>query len=79
MDSKNESQVQEILKTLPHPMTQLVISHRLSTVKDADHVLVIAHGRLIQEGSFAQLASEEGFFREYIRLQSLLDETTPGV
>jgi ABC-type multidrug transport system fused ATPase/permease subunit len=76
LDTKNEQFVHETLERLPHPMTQLVISHRLSTIKDADYVIVLAHGRVIQSGSFQELSNKEGFFREYIRLQTLIETPT---
>ena len=42
--------------------TSFVIAHRLSTIRDADHVLVIDDGRIVEEGTHAQLLARNGFF-----------------
>ena len=74
LDSENESEIQATLKALDSSVTQIVIAHRLSTIREADHVIVLGNGRIIQQGSFSDLSHQEGFFKEYLRMQSLLSE-----
>ncbi|MFP5284623.1 MAG: peptidase domain-containing ABC transporter, partial [Thermoanaerobaculia bacterium] len=46
--------------------TRIVIAHRLETVKDADRILVVQDGRIVQEGSYAGLAGQSGLFRDLV-------------
>lgn len=46
--------------------TRLIIAHRLSTVKDADHIFVLDKGRIVQRGTYASLAREEGLFHQLV-------------
>jgi ABC-type multidrug transport system fused ATPase/permease subunit len=70
LDSENESEIQEALEKLKGKMTIIVIAHRLSTIKNADQVIVLDHGRLIQQGGFSQLANEQkGVFSKLLSKQ----------
>lgn len=59
LDSENESKIQEALDRLKGKMTIVVIAHRLSTIRNADQVIVLDQGRLVQIGGFNQLATEK--------------------
>ena len=74
LDSENETAVQIAMQKLGVQTTQLIIAHRLSTIKDADHVIVLAGGRILQTGSFQELATEPGYFKEVIKMQALSEE-----
>ncbi len=68
LDAQSEQAVQDALKRLQKGRTTLVVAHRLSTVVDADTILVLDHGRLVQQGSHAQLVAQEGLYaRLYAR------------
>ncbi len=70
LDSENESNIQSSLEKLKGNMTIIVIAHRLSTIKNADQVIVLDQGRIIQQGGFAQLASEQkGVFGTLLKRQ----------
>ncbi len=70
LDAQSEHLVQEALERLMVGRTTLVIAHRLSTVVNADRVLVIEEGRLVQEGSHGALMQEaEGLYRKLIERQ----------
>lgn len=70
LDSKSEILVQKGLDRLLHHRTSLIIAHRLSTIANADHILVIAGGRIVQYGTTRQLlVDKDGFYAKLISLQ----------
>ncbi|MDR7000593.1 ABC transporter ATP-binding protein [Neobacillus niacini] len=70
LDTENESKIQNALERLKGKMTIVVIAHRLSTIRNADQVIVLDHGEIIQQGQFNQLANEKrGMFRNLLRKQ----------
>lgn len=70
LDTENEAKIQEALDGLKGKMTIIVIAHRLSTIRNADQVIVLDHGRIIQTGGFRQLANEEdGMFHHLLGRQ----------
>jgi ABC-type multidrug transport system fused ATPase/permease subunit len=60
LDSENEAKIQEALENLKGTMTIIVIAHRLSTIRNADQVIVLDQGNIIQKGSYSHLAKENG-------------------
>jgi ATP-binding cassette, subfamily B, bacterial MsbA len=68
LDSEAERQVQEALERLIENRTTLVIAHRLSTVRRADRITVLVHGRIVEEGSHEELLA---LGREYRKLYDL--------
>ena len=74
VDSETERIVQRALGGLRGRVTVLAIAHRLSTVRDADRILVLHHGRLAEQGPHAELmAIEGGLYRRLYELQQLED------
>jgi len=75
VDPFTETQIQEGLETIMRDRTAIVIAHRLSTVKHADRIIVMDHGRIIEEGTHDHLMSQGGHYAElyntYFRHQSL--------
>ena len=59
LDTENESKIQEAIERLKGKMTIIVIAHRLSTIRNADQVVVLDEGEVIQRGGFNQLANEK--------------------
>ncbi|MEH7299510.1 ABC transporter ATP-binding protein [Neobacillus drentensis] len=75
LDAENEAKIQEALERLKGRMTIIVIAHRLSTIKNADQVIVLEQGEIIQKGEFLQLAKEKrSMFSKLLRNQM---EATP--
>ncbi|HEY8252313.1 MAG TPA: ABC transporter ATP-binding protein/permease [Burkholderiales bacterium] len=68
LDSRAEKAIQAELERISQGRTTLVIAHRLSTVMDADQILVLAEGRIVERGSHAQLLEAKG---EYARMWAL--------
>ncbi len=85
LDSRAEKAIQGELERISQGRTTLVIAHRLSTVMDADQILVLAQGRIVERGSHAQLLEAKG---EYARMwalqqqqehaQAILENATAG-
>jgi ABC-type multidrug transport system fused ATPase/permease subunit len=70
LDTENESKIQEALERLNGKMTIIVIAHRLSTIRNADQVIVLDGGTIVQKGQFSQLAYENrGMFRSLLKKQ----------
>ncbi len=69
LDAESEHLVQEALDRLLENRTTLVIAHRLSTVKNADRVLVLDGGRIVQQGTHAALVAEAGLYRKLVERQ----------
>lgn len=70
LDVENESQVQEALSNLLAGKTVLVIAHRMRTVMNADKIVVLDRGRVVEQGSPAKLLDEDGLFARMVKLQS---------
>ncbi len=62
VDTRTERLIQEALERLMAKRTSFVIAHRLSTVRDADQILVLERGRIVERGSHAQLLAEGGVY-----------------
>lgn len=70
LDAENEKKIQESLEMLKGNMTIIVIAHRLSTIRNADQVIVLENGKIVQNGGFSQLANEKnGTFSHLLRKQ----------
>ncbi len=69
LDGLNERLVRDALDKLMADRTTLVIAHRLSTVRDADQIVVLDEGRVVEIGSHDQLASEDGLYARLVRRQ----------
>ena len=62
VDTRTEARIQKALLRLMQGRTSFVIAHRLSTIRDADNVVVIDGGRLVEQGSHQQLMDRKGFY-----------------
>jgi ATP-binding cassette subfamily B protein len=71
LDSENEALVQQALKTALTGRTSIVIAHRLSTVKDADQIIVLEHGVIVERGTHEELVNASGLYSELYARQDL--------
>jgi ATP-binding cassette subfamily B protein len=69
LDSESELAVQEALRIALAGRTSLVIAHRLSTVREADMILVVDEGRIVEQGGHAELLAADGVYAELYRTQ----------
>jgi ATP-binding cassette subfamily B protein len=69
LDSKTEKSIQAELAEISRDRTTLVIAHRLSTIVDADEILVLDHGEVLERGNFFELMQRDGRFAEMWKLQ----------
>ncbi len=78
LDSESEAAVQRALKTALAGRTSLVIAHRLSTVREADQILVIDGGRVVEAGQHAELLAAGGLYADLYETQFARQQTAPS-
>ncbi|HEY4319785.1 MAG TPA: ABC transporter ATP-binding protein [Gemmatimonadales bacterium] len=76
LDTESERLVQEAIDRLVRDRTVLVIAHRLATVRDADRIIVLDEGRIVEAGNHAALAARGGLYQRLHDLQFSVDEVT---
>ena len=69
VDTRTEIQIQKAMDNLMKGRTSFVIAHRLSTIKDADLILVLKDGDIIEQGSHEELLEKNGFYAELYNSQ----------
>ncbi len=69
LDSKSEKAIQDELRHIARDRTTLVIAHRLSTVVDAQQILVMDHGRIVERGTHGELLAQQGLYAQMWALQ----------
>ncbi len=71
LDVETEARVKDALDCISHNRTTFIIAHRLSTIRNADVVLFLEHGHLIEKGSFQELIDKGGRFYQFLQTGSL--------
>ena len=77
IDRPSEVLIERALDSLLHGRTSLIVAHRLSTVRRADEIVVLEHGRVVQRGAYDDLLATDGAFRRLARELSASVSVTP--
>lgn len=70
VDLETEEHIQKSLRELDYPCTKIIIAQRVSTTSQADRILILDNGRLIEEGTHAELLAKRGYYYEVFMLQN---------
>ena len=79
IDSGTEQAIQQALRALRQHSTLVVIAHRLSTITEADQILVLHRGQVVERGTHAELLAEQGRYWQMYQLQQAGDELAAGI
>lgn len=78
LDSKSEKAIQAELRSIAQNRTTLIIAHRLSTVVDADQILVMDKGRIVEHGTHSELLQQGGLYEQMWNLQKRVEHEPPA-
>ncbi|BAN99626.1 ABC transporter-like protein [Plautia stali symbiont] len=79
IDSGTEQAIQQALRTLRQHNTLVVIAHRLSTITEADQILVLHRGQVVERGTHTELLAQQGRYWQMYQLQQAGDELAAGI
>ena len=71
LDTESERLVQQALENLMKNRTSVVIAHRLSTIQNADHILVLQKGQIVEEGDHSSLMEQHGTYKKLVEMQTI--------
>lgn len=69
LDAENEHEILAAIEALTRNKTVIMIAHRMKSIRNADHIIAIRDGRVVQEGSPKELAERDGLYREFLRIR----------
>ena len=70
VDPENERELQQAIAELTKDKTILMIAHRLSTIRNADQILVLDKGCIVQQGTHQALMQQEGLYRRFVDIRN---------
>jgi putative ABC transport system ATP-binding protein/ATP-binding cassette subfamily B protein len=74
IDTETEIKIQKALKTLLKSRTAIMIAHRLSTIREADNIIVLDHGNIMEQGNHEQLMERKGVYFNLVKSQFNMHE-----
>lgn len=78
VDPENEHLIQEAIRELIKGKTVIAIAHRLPTIEQADQILVLEHGQIVQSGTHQELSHQDGTYREFIKIREHSEQWSLG-
>ena len=75
MDTRTEMCIQDAMTELMNQRTSLIIAHRLSTIQDADEIIVMDHGEIVESGNHEELLTKKGRYYDLYMTQFAVQET----
>lgn len=69
IDPENEHLIQQAISALTHGKTILIIAHRLATIENADQILVVDYGKIVQNGTHAELLRKPGIYQNFVSIR----------
>ncbi len=78
VDPENEHEIQAAISALVKGKTIIIIAHRLATIRNADQILVVDRGQIVQRGIHEQLIKEEGVYKRFMDIRSLAEGWSMG-
>ena len=70
LDTESERLVQVALENMMKNRTSIVIAHRLSTIQNADEIIVMQKGQIVEQGTHTQLIEKDGMYKRLVEMQS---------
>jgi ATP-binding cassette subfamily B protein len=74
VDTETEAEIREALYALMQDRTTFIIAHRIQSVMEADLIVVLHEGEIVQMGTHAELVAQDGFYRQIYNIQTRIDE-----
>ena len=74
VDTETDAAIRAALRSMKDKATTFIISHRITTLCEADKILVLEHGKLVQQGTHAELLHQEGLYRRIAKIQDMLED-----
>jgi len=74
VDTETEAEIREALQNLMKDRTTFIIAHRIQSIMDADHILVLDNGRIVQAGRHDDLVSQPGIYQKIFNIQTRIDD-----
>lgn len=74
LDPENEHLIQGALSELTRGKTVITIAHRLATIENADQILVVEDGKIVQAGTHSELTKEDGLYRRFVEVRQKAEE-----
>ena len=74
VDTETDSHIRRALARREHKATTIIISHRITTLMEADRIVVLEKGRVVQNGTHEELVHQEGLYQRIFNIQNLVAE-----
>jgi len=78
IDTETEVLIQDSLEKMKHVGTMLIVAHRLSTIQHADNIILLSHGKILEQGNHQQLLAQKGRYYKLYTLQFTKEQLQAG-